>query len=66
MCSIVSVTRVTVGRVPVRHYCLLIRFIMELPAQSTATMSAKTTSPVIQKLYRGTTQNSLLQTEEYP
>jgi hypothetical protein len=29
--------------------------IMEAPAQSTATISAKTNSPVIEKLYRGTT-----------
>jgi hypothetical protein len=47
MCGIESVTRVTVGRVPVWHYCLLIRFIMEPPTQSTATISAKTNSRVI-------------------
>jgi hypothetical protein len=36
-------------------YSLLIRLIMEAPTQSTATISAKTNSPVIEKLYRGTT-----------
>jgi len=65
MCSIVSVTRVTVGRVPVWHYCLSMRFIMELPAQSTATISAKTNSPRHLKLMSGMTQKIFLELEEY-
>jgi Histidine kinase-, DNA gyrase B-, and HSP90-like ATPase len=48
------------------HICDSIKRRMKAdgPLQSAAIINARTTSPVIHKLYRGTTQQSLLQVEE--